>query len=288
MSIAELVPLVLKSSIMVMIFAIGLSALPRDLIYLFRRPGRLLLSLISMFGVMLIAAVAISRTLDLPRPVEVMIVALALAPIPPLLPKKQAKAGGDESYAIGLVVAASLFSVVWIPFAASFLDGVYGLPLHASAGHLTDVVLFHILTPLVLGAVIARPAPRTAAWLQPAFARTGSLLLFAAVAPVLFKTWHPALAQIGGGTLLALAAFVLIGLVSGHLLGRPDPDDRTVLAFASAARHPAIAVSLAALNFPQEKAVVAVALLYLIVSAVLTIPYIAWRKRVGAARLAPA
>lgn len=285
MSLVELVPLVLKTSIMVMVFAIGLTALPRDLIYLFSRPGRLTLSLASMFVVMLVAAVAISRLLNLPRAVEVLIVALALAPIPPILPRKQAKAGGDASYAVGLLVAASLFSIVWIPAALWALRSVFALPLHASANDLIETVLVRILAPLALGALIGRFAPRFATWVQPAFARLGSLLLLAAIVPILFKTWHPALQMIGGGTLLALGAFVVIGLASGHLLGRPDPDDRTVLAFASACRHPGIAMSLAALNFPQEKALVAVLLLYLIVSAVLTIPYMAWRKRVDAARL---
>lgn len=285
MSLAELVPLALKTSITLMVFAIGLTARPRDLIYLFKRPGRLALSLTAMFLVMLIVAVAICRFLDLPRPVEIVVVALALSPIPPLLPKKQAKAGGDASYAVGLLVAASLFAVLWIPLALSALAGLYHLPLHSSTGHLANIVFQRILLPLTAGAVIARFAPTFAGWIQPAFARTGSLLLLAAVLPILFKTWHPALLQVGGGTLLALAAFVLVGLVSGHLLGGPDPDDRTVLAFASAARHPGITMSLAAINFPQEKSIVAVVLLYLIVSAVLTIPYIAWRKRVGAAQL---
>lgn len=288
MSLVELVPLVLKTSIMVMVFAVGLTALPRDLIYFVSRPGRLTLSLASMFVVMLIVAVGISRLLDLPRPVEILIVALAMAPIPPLLPRKQAKAGGDASYAVGLVVAASLFSIVWIPFALWLLRSVFATPLQASTGDLVNTVLLRILAPLAAGALIARLAPRFAAWIQPAFARLGSLLLLVAVVPILFKTWQPALLQIGGGTIIALAVFVVVGLVAGHLMGGPDPDDRTVLAFASASRHPGIAMSLAALNFPQEKAVVAVLLLYLIVSAALTIPYMAWRKRAGAAQPRPA
>lgn len=285
MSLVELVPLVLKTSIMVMVFAIGLTASPRDLIYLFSRPGRLTLSLGSMFVVMLVVAGGLSRLFELSRPVEILIVALALAPVPPILPRKQAKAGGDASYAVGLLVAASLFSIVWIPFALWLLRNVFAAPLQASAGDLVSTVGLRILAPLAVGALIARFAPKFAAWLQPAFARLGSLLLLAAIVPILLKTWQPALLQVGGGTIVALAVFVVVGLAAGHLLGGPDPDDRTVLAFASASRHPGIAASLAALNFPQEKAIVAVLLLYLIVSALLTIPYMNWRKRAGTAPL---
>jgi BASS family bile acid:Na+ symporter len=288
MSLAELVPLVLKASIMTIVFSLGLTALPRDLVYLVSHPGRLTLSLASMFVVMLIAAGGMSRLLDLPRPVEILVVALALAPIPPLLPRKTAKAGGDASYTVGLLVAASLFSIVWIPFALWLLRTVFEAPLQASTGDLLNTVLLSILAPLAAGALLARFTPKFASWVQPAFARLGNLLLLAAIVPILFKTWHPALLQIGGGTLLALAAFVVVGLITGQLMGGPDPDDRTVLAFATSTRHPGIAMSLAALNFPQEKTVVAVLLLYLIVAAVLTIPYMMWRKRVGAAQLKPA
>ncbi|KQW71755.1 hypothetical protein ASE17_02400 [Phenylobacterium sp. Root77] len=281
MSLAELVPLVLKASIITMVFALGLTARLHDVISLAQTPGKLALSFLSMFVVMLAAAVAITRLFDLPRPVEIVLVALALAPIPPLLPGKQAKAGGDASYSIGLLVAASIFALVWIPLAMHFLSSSYHMPLQAGISHLAGVVGTMILAPLAAGAVLARLAPRFAAWIQPAFARVGSLLLLTAAVPILFQTWRPVIAQIGGGTLAALAVFIVIGLVVGQLLGGPDPDDRTVLALASSSRHPGIAMSLAALNFPGEKAVVAVVLLYLILSALLGLPYMMWRKRSG-------
>lgn len=283
MTIVELVPLALKTSIIVMAFAVGLTAQPRDLIYVFEHPLRLARSLTSMFLVMLLAAVAITRLLDLHRTVEIVIVCLALSPLPPLLPHKLKKAGGDGSYSVGLVVAASLFALIWIPSALWVLGNLSGLSLHDTPSHLASVVILNILVPLALGATIHHLAPNFADWIQVAFARTGGLLLLAALIPVLIKAWHPALLQIGGGTVLTLVAFVVIGLISGHFLGGPDPDDRTVLALSSASRHPAIAVSLASINFPQEKDVVVVVLMYLIISALLTLPYSAWRKRLEAA-----
>ena len=50
-----------------------------------------------------------------------------------------------------------------------------------------------------------------------------------------------------------------------------------VLALASAGRHPGIALALASANFPEEK-FGGIILLYLLVSAILTIPYLRWRQ----------
>ena len=62
-------------------------------------------------------------------------------------------------------------------------------------------------------------------------------------------------------------------------LGGPDDEDRSVLALASAARHPGVAMAVASANFPDQKLAPAAILLYLLLSAILTIPYVMWRRR---------
>lgn len=62
-----------------------------------------------------------------------------------------------------------------------------------------------------------------------------------------------------------------------------------MLALATATRHPGIAIAIAHINFPNEQAVPAAVVIYLVVSAVLSVPYLAWRKnssRVGDPRSA--
>lgn len=286
MTLAELVPLALKASIIMTVFAIGLHAMPRDLVYLARHPRRLALSLISLFVVMLVVAIIAIRVLDLPRPVEIVLVALALAPVPPLLPKRQAKAGGGASYTVGLLTAAALVSIVWIPTVLSLWSGFHGVELRASATALSHIAFVMILMPLAAGALVRRFAPGFADWVETAFATTATLLLAVTALLILFKTWHGVLAAIGGGSVLAFAAFVIVGLVTGHMLGGPDEDDRTVLALATASRHPGIALSIAMLNFPQEQGVAATVVLYLAVSVLVAAPYVALRKRAVAKRAA--
>jgi BASS family bile acid:Na+ symporter len=93
---------------------------------------------------------------------------------------------------------------------------------------------------------------------------------------------------VGDGTLLATAAVVVAGLLAGHWLGGPDPDDRTALAIASSMRHPGVALTIARLNFPEEPLVPAAVLLFLLMNVVVTLPYGLWRRRVHAGRAAAA
>jgi bile acid:Na+ symporter, BASS family len=281
MTLAQTIALVLKASIAATVFALGLGVAHGDLRRLFRQPGLLARSLVSMFVVMLVTSVVVAKIADLRRPVEIVLVCLALAPIPPLLPNKQTKAGGEASYTYGLIVAASLFALVWIPLMVEVLSRASGQDLSAPVPEILILVGAMILAPLAAGALFRRYATQLAARIQAPISRLASLVLLVGLALIFIKSWRPMLAQLGDGTLAALIGFVLVGLVVGHLLGGPNREDRTALALASACRHPGIALSIASLNFPQEKSVLAVILLYLIVSALLTVPYVSWRGRQG-------
>src|SRR5262245_990881 len=98
MNVTALILLALKASVFLNVFALGLDARPQDMVYLFRNPGRLARSLLSMFVVMPLFAVMLASAFDLHPAVKIALVALAVAPIPPLLPKKLMKAGGRSSY----------------------------------------------------------------------------------------------------------------------------------------------------------------------------------------------
>jgi BASS family bile acid:Na+ symporter len=63
------------------------------------------------------------------------------------------------------------------------------------------------------------------------------------------------------------------------MIGGPPAGERSVLALATASRHPGVALGITQLVFPGEKAVTAAVLLYLIVSVLVTAPYVAWRKK---------
>jgi len=95
---------------------------------------------------------------------------------------------------------------------------------------------------------------------------------------LLIGTWQAIWAATGGGAVVAIVAFVAVGLLVGHLLGGPESEHSTVLALSTACRHPAIALAIASSNYPDEHFGGTI-ILYLLVSAVAGIPYVAWQRR---------
>jgi len=282
MTLAELVPLVLKISIATLVFTIGLGTAPNELTLLLRKPGQLLRSLVSMNLVMLVVAVVIVKLFPLHPDIKIVLVALALSPVPPLLPKRLVRAGGGHDYVMALLCSAAFFAIIWIPFAGAVLERIFPADFSIPLGPVVQLVLMTVLGPTIAGSVVRTLAPSLAARVASPLAKLAVVLLLLGAVLILFKLWPAMVAQIGDGTLLAIIAFVALGLAAGHLLGGPMPGDRSVLALATAVRHPAIAMTIAHLAFPAEKAVPAAVLLYLLTATVVTFPYVAWRKKASA------
>ena len=148
-----------------------------------------------------------------------------------------------------------------------------------TASEVAQIVLTTVLAPLAAGFIVNLLAPTVAKRIvKPVFAIAVALLLVGIV-PVLFTQWPIMESMIGTGAVGMLALFSALGLVTGHWLGGPEDGNRTVLAVATARRHPGVALAIAGANFPDEKAVLAVLLWHLIVGNFFSIPYVMWRKR---------
>ena len=278
MTAAEAISFAIQLSLGLSMFCVALEATPQSLRWLLQKPGLLGRTLAAMFAIMPLFAVALAAGFDLRRGLEVALVTLALSPVPPLLPKKQIQAGGSSSYALGLVAVTAVFAVVFIPVAVQLLGWALGRSLDVPAAPLMKIVATSLLLPLVAGVVVRKVAPRWADRIAPGLARGAGLLLLVAFLPLLFVTRHAVLAQIGDFTLVAMAVFVVAGLAAGHMLGGPDEGDRTVLALATATRHPAVAIAIAQAAAPDEKTVPAAMILYILAGAVFSIPYVKWRS----------
>lgn len=284
MSILAIIGLTLKASLIITVFAFGLLAIPKDLVSVLRQPWLLARSLFATFVVMLAVALAIVFALRPPQVIVAVIIALALSPIPPFLPLKQIKAGGETAYAIGLMVACSLFALVWIPLADRLLEAVLDVDVLLPFGKVATALVTVILAPLAAGAVIRRFVPDLAIRFQPLVLKIGLGLLVVACLPIIVKLWGPTMALVGDGAVIAFLIFILAGLAAGFALGGPEPEHRTDLALATATRHPGIAIALASVNLAGDKTVAPAVLLYLLVATIAGIPFVAWRKRTGAAK----
>jgi BASS family bile acid:Na+ symporter len=206
-------------------------------------------------------------------------------PTPPILPKKALKAGGTEAYTIGLLVAAAALSIIVIPLSMEMFERVTGVSLVMRASSVATLVLTTILAPLLVGMAVRTVAHASADRMARPIGVLASVLLMVSAVPILIGLAGTVFSVITDGTVLSLAAFALAGLIIGHVLGGPEPDNRPVLALATASRHPAVALAIAHANFPEQRLAAAEVFLYLILSGILSALYLSWvkRKRAGGA-----
>jgi bile acid:Na+ symporter, BASS family len=279
MNAQELVVLALKTSIFLTVFGFGLQATTGDVLYLLRKPGLLVRSLLAMFLVMPLFAVFMTRAFDYHRAVAIALVALAISPVPPLLPKKVTKAGGRQPYGIGLMVTATVLSIVFIPLALDVIGRIFDRPFAMGAGAVAKLVVVSALLPLAAGMAFRAVAPDAAQRFAKPVSRVATVLLALGALAILVSVFPVAWALIGNGTVFVFVAFVVFGLAVGHFLGGPDSDERVTLALSTACRHPALAIAIAGANFPDEKRVAGAVVLYLLLNALVCFPYIAWQRR---------
>ena len=279
MSLAILIPVLIKISITLSVFAIGLKAPFADATYLFRKPACLVRALISMNVIMPLLALIIGLSFELNPPVKIALIALSISPIPPILPNNAIRAGGKDDYTIGLLTATALLAIIFIPLTMNLFEAVSGITMQMGAGEVARLVLASVLLPLTVGMSVRALWPNFAERGAKPIAIVATVLLALACLPILFTSVRAILTLVGDGTLLALGVFAIIGLLVGHLLGGPHPEDRPVLALATSSRHPGVALAIAHANFPGQKLAGAVVLVYLVLSAILAAPYLNWNKR---------
>lgn len=279
MTVAQLIPFAIQTSMALIMFCVALNASIHDVMYLLRNPWLLVRSLFAMNVVMPLFAVAIALLFELNPIIEIALIATSLSPVPPILPNKQIKAGGTYSYIIGVLAVTALFSIVFVPVAAEILGRVFNRPVQVSAGAVAGIVATSILAPLIAGVAFQKISPSVANRIAHPLSIFAVVLLVVAFLPVLVMQWRAIVSLIGDFTLVAIAVFVFVGLAVGHWLGGPDPDNRTVLALATATRHPAVAMAVIH-NVPDRQAALAAILLVLIFGALVSGPYVKRRGRI--------
>jgi len=281
MGLTEYLLLALKASVALLIFAVGLGSRLKDFSYLTQRPGVMLRSLLAMYVVVPLLALAAVKLLHLPPGVEVALLVLAISAGAPLLPRKLMRLGNEE-YVFSLVVVSSLLAILTVPAWLTVLEPQFTRLDTVDAGKVAVVLGKSFLLPLLLG--------MAARWLlRDASDRVSDALLkavgvvFSACALTLLVTHWQLIAAIFGLPLLALGGFTLAAICVGHLMGGPDPNDRTALAVTCATRHVGVAMVIAAATPGPRTVVLIVA--YMLASALVIIPYMKWRSRVTPAGL---
>ena len=273
------VTVALQLSLGLVVLSIGLHTRPGDALFLFRHPALFARSVLAVNVIMPMFVVWVAFVFALKPPVTLALLALSMSPMPPFLPVSTAKAGGEISYTVALLAAESAMAIVLVPLATWILGQLLQTEIHISPATVARIVVTGILLPLTLGAGLRSYAPHLVDRIARPVNAAAIALLVAGFVPLLVVVFLPMLSLIGNGTIVAIVAIALIGLGVGHALGGPDPKHRPVLALATASRHPAVAIAIAAAAFPEAKLAPAAIVLAMLTTALVSVAYTKWAKK---------
>lgn len=285
MDAAALVKLCILISVFSIVVSIGMRSRPADTLALIEHPAQALRATLSLFVVMPLFVIFITWVLPLTPPLPAALIALSLSPMPPILPKKEAKTGGEADYVISLQVLATLTSLLVAPLLIAVAEQVFDVKVAFSPGNMFTTLLLTIFAPLAVGMLTRRYLPKLAARLAGPLGQVAMVTLVLGGIAIVYAVGPRMIEAIGSGVIWTALLIVVVALAVGHALGGPHEGNRGALAVATAARHPGVAIGMGTLYYPLDQgAVVAVVLIYTVVSMLVSIPYIQWRRRVVAAR----
>lgn len=280
---AHLIKLALGTSVLLLVFSLGMRATVRDATSFFddsfRPPYNLFRASFAMNVVVPAIAATTAALLNIPLPVKVALISMSASPVPPILPGKQLRFGGRTSYVFGLLVSVSATAIVLAPITIAIMSRIFQREVHVSALEIASIVGKTVFLPLALGLLFHRFSPGLSEKVGPVISRVANALLVVCLLPVLYSALPGIWALIGNGTGLVIAGVVAAAVVAGHWIGGPDESDRTALGIVSAMRHPGIGMAIATTNFPDNKLVPAAILFYVLIAAIVTTIYGKIRSR---------
>jgi hypothetical protein len=195
------------------------------------------------------------------------------------MPRLLLKAGGRPCYIFGLLVSQAALAIVSVPLTVEVMSQMFSVPMEFRVADVAKVVLKTILLPFLPGLAIDGLFGEQAHRAGRIIARIGNVLLICVVIPLVPFAWGASQTLVGQGVLAGLGALVLIGLAVGHFLADPTSSIaqfwlwrqlRRILAWRSRLR-----TQISRSNRGLSRAVV----IYMILRALLIIPYIRWRRR---------
>lgn len=280
MDAASFVKLAILLSVFAIVVAIGMQARPSDTLAFARYPRYALRATLAMFVVMPLFVIFITWVLPLAPPLPAALIALAVSPMPPILPRKETKTGGQMDYVISLQVFATTVSLIAAPLFVAVAGWLFDVKVAYSPGNVFMTLLLTVAIPLAAGIAFGRFWPAAAARLAGPLGRFGMAALIVACLGLLVAVGPKMLEKVGSGVLLTAVLIVVVALAVGHALGGPSEGNRGALAVATAARHPGVAIGMGTTYYPLDQgAVIAVVLIYVLVSVLVSIPYVRWRRR---------
>ncbi|HUD29008.1 MAG TPA: Na+-dependent transporter [Novosphingobium sp.] len=275
-----LLPLMLTLSLALLVIAAGIASSRGDFASVVARPSLLGRAFLAIVVIPVIAAIAIMSLFPISHAAKAGIFLMAISPVPPLMPGRALKLGGNASYIYGLQGAAALMALLTVPALGSLGARLYDVDAHFPVGVVARNIFLGLVVPLAIGLAIGRWLfPKASPKLPQRVMLVANILLVIVFIPLLINAWPQMVALIGDGTVIAMTVIMLIAMAGGHLLGGPNAADRPTLAIAASLRHPGIALALAGANHAAKPVTASVLLFVMVALVVLTIYQLALRGR---------
>lgn len=272
-AIKQLLPILLTVSLGLLVVAAGMASSRGDFVYVLRRPGLLAKAVVAIAIIPLGAAMLVLGLIPISHPAKAGILLMAISPVPPVMPGKALKFGGEAEYVYGLQAAFALLAIVTVPLLGSFIATYYNVDAQFPIDVVAGDIFLGLIVPLAIGLALGRWLFRGASPEVPRrISSVANMLVLVAFVPILLGSWPQIRELIGDGTAVAMALVVVVALAGGHFLGGPALASRSTLGFAAAIRHPGIALALAGANH-SDKPISAAVLLFMVVGIVVLIPY---------------
>jgi len=266
-----------------LMLAIGVNHSFEQLISLWRRPALLLRSLLAVIVLIPLVVGILLWLFDLPLAVATGLAVLAAAPGAPLTTKRAQMAGGDPTYTASLQLTLALLAVVITPLILAIFYALFELATERVTAFKVALQVGEVtFLPVIIGLLIQRFAPKLAKVIgKPVQVVANVLFILLLVLIVVILVIAPdfrSMLNLGGVSFVAILIMVAVGITIGHLLGGPPLQQRSALAIACIARNIGLALYIAGLSDYGQQFIPTL-LAYMILGALLAVPYAIWNKR---------
>jgi BASS family bile acid:Na+ symporter len=264
------------ATLFIVMFDIGLGIVPGEFHWVWAHWLLLLRALFAVVIIMPVLALLVVHLLSLPYPVEIGIMLMAIAPGAPIALRRSLDAGGHHAFAPALQIGLALLAVGTMPLWIAALDTWYAGHAAIAPDTVARQVFMAQLLPLCAGMLARATMPTLAARLLTRLPRIATLLLLVFIGAVVIEMF--AAADVEPRNAFAMLVVTIGALALGHALGGPYPATRSATAISTAMRNGGLAVLVASANRAAPE-IFAALLGYLLVSALVVLIYVAWRRR---------
>lgn len=266
-----------KITIFSLMLAIGINFSFENMLSFWRKPALLFRALLAVVVLVPLVVIILLKLFNLPPGVMIGLVLLAASPGAPLTTMRAQMAGARFSYSASLQLTLALLAVFITPTTLAIFAVLFqGIPEKTTILEVAKQVTMVQFLPVTIGLVIQQFGAKYVDVIAK-FLNIMSNGLFFGLAILLCIVGFPLFFRVWGLPMIAIAIMVIVSLGIGHALGGSDKDKRSILGISCIARNVGLALFIAILNNVQQQ-VIPTLIAYVILGAILGVPYSIWNK----------